>query len=135
MTAGFFLSILGRSNYFFSWEFSRRLSKVVLLGKDLPKENSKQQYDWEKILVNWEKTFNFGPVRALEKGLDCNATLRCSQLQRVWEVSCSQSQMSDSVRYFLPRSVALQVIAACMTGSCKYKNPCFTSFIFSPMSM
>ena len=57
---------------------------------------------------------------------DCNATSRCSQLQRVWgsvAASCSQLQISDSVRYFLRRSVALQVVAACMPGSCKYKNP------------
>ena len=53
-------------------------------------------------------------------------------------VSCSQSQISDSVRYFLRRSVALQVVAACMPESCKLQvqepmKTCFTSFIFSPM--
>ena len=66
---------------------------------------------------------------------------RCSQLQRVWgsvAASCSQLQISDSVRYFLRRSVTLQVVAACMMGSCKLQvqepmKKCFTPFIFSPM--
>ena len=31
---------------------------------------------------------------------DCNATSRRIQSQRVWWVSCSQSQISDCVRYF-----------------------------------
>ena len=39
--SGLFLLILGKSNFFFSWEFSSKLSKVVkLLGKELLKENS-----------------------------------------------------------------------------------------------
>ena len=72
---------------------------------------------------------------------DCNATSRCSQLQRVWgfdSASYSQAHISDSVRYFLPRSVALQDVAPCMPGICKLqvKEPmktCFTSLIFLPM--
>ena len=84
-------------------------------------------------------------TEALKPGIhvatDCNATSRCSQLQSVWgsvASSCSQSQISDSVRYFLRRSIALQVVAPCMPGSCKLQvqelmKTSFTSFIFSPM--
>ena len=71
---------------------------------------------------------------------DCNATSRRSQSQRVWGggggVSCSQSQISDCVRYFPATIRRVASRRSVYAGELQVQKPTktyFTLFIFSPM--
>ena len=83
-------------------------------------------------IMNWLKP-------GIHFATDCNATLRRSQLQHVWRsvaASCSQSQISDTVRYF---PATIRRVASCRSvyvGELQVHKPmkaCFAPFIFSPM--